>query len=153
MTKAEFLNTLRLGLIGELSDKEIISNVKFYEDYITGSGKSEDEVISELGDPRLIAKTIIESHKMSQSGSEDEYSSYNNWDNSGEKNYQNKTNEWNNQSKSSKFKSNIKKIFSIILFVFIFLLILRIGGFILRLLFPIILIGIVLGFIIRLFKR
>ncbi|MCM1046381.1 MAG: DUF1700 domain-containing protein [Candidatus Gastranaerophilales bacterium] len=63
MTKQEFLDGLRVGLQGSLSAGLVMDNVSYYEDYINAEvrkGKTEAEVLSALGDPRLIAKTIVQ---------------------------------------------------------------------------------------------
>lgn len=63
MTKNEFLDTLARVLNRELSESEVRSNIRYYEDYIgqqTVGGRSEEEVLRELGDPRLIARTILQ---------------------------------------------------------------------------------------------
>jgi uncharacterized membrane protein len=67
MTKNEFLELLRAALSGEIPDLEIESNMKYYEEYIRTEGykTSEEEVINQLGDPRLIAKTIIDTYQLS----------------------------------------------------------------------------------------
>jgi uncharacterized membrane protein len=66
--KQEFLDKLRTALSGEVSSKLVTDNVRYYDDYIVTQirmGKSEEEVLGELGDPRLIAHTIID---MNQTG-------------------------------------------------------------------------------------
>lgn len=63
MTKQEFLSTLSGRLYEELSTAEVLGQVSYYEGYIDGEvakGRSEEEVTAELGDPLLIAKTIME---------------------------------------------------------------------------------------------
>lgn len=67
MTKNDFLDQLRNTLNGELPESEIDSNMKFYEDYINtkNSEMEESRVMEQLGDPRLIAKTIIETYQIS----------------------------------------------------------------------------------------
>lgn len=67
MSKNEFLELLRAALSGEIPDLEIESNMKYYEEYIRTEGNktSEEEVINQLGDPRLIAKTIIDTYQLS----------------------------------------------------------------------------------------
>lgn len=63
MTKSEFLEILRQQLDGEMPSGEIYSNIHYYDQYIDNellSGKTEEEVMNELGDPRLIAKTLID---------------------------------------------------------------------------------------------
>lgn len=63
MTKQEFLQELRLALQGQLSQAAINENVRYYDNYImeeVRKGSSEQAVISRLGNPRLIAKTLID---------------------------------------------------------------------------------------------
>lgn len=62
MTRFEFSHQLRKALSGRVSHSVVNENVAYYENYIDAEikkGRSEKEVLEELGDPRLIAKTII----------------------------------------------------------------------------------------------
>ena len=62
MTKREFLEKLRIALNGKVPGNVVTENLQYYEDYINTEirkGKSEEEVLDSLGDPRLIARTII----------------------------------------------------------------------------------------------
>jgi len=78
MNKKEFLDILRQALEGEVDNSTIEKNIKFYSDYISSvTDKSEEEVIEEIGDPRLIAKTIIETEKVSKTAYNDRYDSNN----------------------------------------------------------------------------
>ena len=66
MEKIEFLNGLRQTMIGEVDQKVIDDNIRYYDDYImmeARKGKAEEEVLETLGDPRLIAKTIIDTNQ------------------------------------------------------------------------------------------
>ncbi len=63
MDKQEFLEKLRLALNGRVSPEKADETLKYYEDYISAEvrmGRSEEDVMGVLGDPRLIARTIIE---------------------------------------------------------------------------------------------
>lgn len=63
MTKQEFLDGLMSELSPSGSAKLIDDNRAFYDEYISGEmakGRTEDEVISELGEPRLIANSILQ---------------------------------------------------------------------------------------------
>jgi uncharacterized membrane protein len=64
MDKKEFLEDLRQALVGEVNPKVLEDNIRYYDQYI-GSRSSEEEerILQELGNPRLIAKTIIEAEK------------------------------------------------------------------------------------------
>lgn len=63
MTRQEFLDKLKLALNGKVSPSQVEEHLRFYEDYINmevRKGMEEEEVLASLGDPRLIARTIVE---------------------------------------------------------------------------------------------
>ncbi|MBS6398228.1 MAG: DUF1700 domain-containing protein [Clostridiales bacterium] len=63
MDKETFIDTLRRALYGKLDDLTLAEHMRYYENYILqeiSSGRSEQDVLEELGDPRLIARTILE---------------------------------------------------------------------------------------------
>lgn len=63
MGKQEFLDKLRLALNGRVSTAVVSDTLIYYEEYINTEvrkGSSEEDVMALLGDPRLIARTIIE---------------------------------------------------------------------------------------------
>ena len=63
MDRNEFVSTLRAALTGEVSPAVVEDNVRYYQNYISqeiASGRREEDVMEELGDPRLIARTIID---------------------------------------------------------------------------------------------
>lgn len=66
MYKDEFLKILRECLQGEIPDYKVEENLRYYSNYIsdTSDGKSEDEKLRELGDPHLIARTIIDTAEV-----------------------------------------------------------------------------------------
>ena len=62
MNKTEFLEILRKSLSGGLNAYAVQENLQYYSNYIDEqirNGQSESAVIASLGDPRLLAKTII----------------------------------------------------------------------------------------------
>lgn len=64
MDRNEFLNRLREALENDLSGPAVQEHIAYYDDYIRSemaSGKSEQEVLDMLGDPWVIARTIIDS--------------------------------------------------------------------------------------------
>jgi hypothetical protein len=68
MNREEFLRQFREALEGKVSEQVINENAAYYRNYINNqvnSGKSESGVLHELGDPRLLAKTIEESSRFS----------------------------------------------------------------------------------------
>ena len=61
MTKEEFLEGLKRALFSTGSQSLIEYNLDYYSSYIDGEiakGRSMDEIMNELGDPRLIANSI-----------------------------------------------------------------------------------------------
>lgn len=55
------------------------AHVRYYEDYIQSQvqkGRSEEEVLRQLGDPRLIARTLLDTDVDSGQGNYEEYSTY-----------------------------------------------------------------------------
>jgi uncharacterized membrane protein len=63
MTKDMFINDLRRALAVGLSSTEIEVHAKYYNEYIAmelSKGKTEEQILEELGDPRLISKSILE---------------------------------------------------------------------------------------------
>lgn len=65
MGKQEFLEILRLALSGRVSAEIVADNIRYYEDYINieiRKGRSEEEILAQLGDPRLLARTIIQTN-------------------------------------------------------------------------------------------
>lgn len=68
MNREEFLRQFQEALEGKVTQQVINENTAYYRSYINsqvGSGKSEQQVLHELGDPRLLAKTIEESYRFS----------------------------------------------------------------------------------------
>lgn len=66
MSRAEFIEKLQRALAGGLSSSQVAENVRYYQEYIdceVSKGRGEKEVIAQLGDPRLLAKSIIEANK------------------------------------------------------------------------------------------
>ena len=60
MSREEFLTELRKALQGRVSQQTVNDNLRYYEEYIlteSHKGKTEAEVIAELGNPRLLAKS------------------------------------------------------------------------------------------------
>ena len=80
MTQIEFVTELEQALRGNVEERIIQENVRYYNDYISeqrAAGKSEEEIFASLGSPRLIAKTIIDTSGAGEYESqESSYSGY-----------------------------------------------------------------------------
>ncbi|MBR6697928.1 MAG: hypothetical protein IKL73_06655 [Lachnospiraceae bacterium] len=68
MNRMEFVDTLRATLALELPNDKVEENVRYYNDYILSMGDEnrQKEEIERIGDPHLIAQTIIDAYKMSE---------------------------------------------------------------------------------------
>lgn len=79
MNRTEFLETLRSQLAGQMHEGKVAAHVRYYEDYIQSqvrSGRSEQDVLLELGDPRLIARTLLDTDMDNGQMDYAEYSTY-----------------------------------------------------------------------------
>lgn len=64
MSKEEFLRRLEEALTGEVPASVIRENVIYYNTYISqemARGRSMEEIVAEIGDARIVARTIIDS--------------------------------------------------------------------------------------------
>lgn len=80
MNKQEFIEQLRRSL-ASINDYTFVNDtISYYENYIETEirmGKTEGEVMQELGDPRLIAKSIRATHvEDAEAGEQAEYREY-----------------------------------------------------------------------------
>lgn len=174
MTKREFLDTLQSVLTDELGIAIAEDNVKYYNDYIEQKkreGLSEQDVLDELGSPRLIAKSIIDSHMSddnmnSNYGREHRYKFDNDYESNSYSSYdENKKNLYEENTKSHSISNKIHKIFSsilgaLVILLVVFVIVSIIGGLItitVNVLVPVlavlILIGAVIGIINGFTKR
>ena len=78
MTKQEFLEKLRLALTGNVPGSVVSENLQYYEDYINTRirlGEPEENVLKELGDARLIARSIVAAENEKTGAEEKIYNS------------------------------------------------------------------------------
>lgn len=151
MKKREFLDRLKAALMHRINSQAVVENVNYYEDYINTQvrmGMKEEEVIAKLGDPRLLAKTIIDSEKRKGNATE-----FGKCENSGD--YDNYTSEdSSNDTKTQKHMPvwAVLVIVFLVLFVVIglvFSLIFSLVAFFLPVLIPILLVV----FLVRLMRK
>lgn len=72
MTKQDFMDKLSAALNGRVAAHVLSDTVNYYDEYINvemRKGRSEEEVMASLGDPRLLAKTIVETKGSSDAHS------------------------------------------------------------------------------------
>lgn len=76
MNKGEFLEGLRNALSGEVPPSVVQENLRYYDEYIRTEirkGRGESDVMEELGDARLIARTIIDTTPGAGEGAFESY--------------------------------------------------------------------------------
>ena len=69
MTQREFLDTLKRALDGQVPPHVVTENLTYYDTYIyeeARKGRLERDILNELGDPRLLARTIIDAEASSR---------------------------------------------------------------------------------------
>lgn len=158
MTINNFLIELEQALEGEIPANEIKSNLKYYENYMQDqkSQKTEEEITEALGDPRLIARTIIDTYQMNHGSGkhyaydyESDQRSYNNESSYSSDGYQNRSGqnvENNNREKSYNRNPRMHTfnlpgwllaIILIILLAVVFNIVFWVGGIVLRIFFKI----------------
>lgn len=79
MNREEFLRGLQSALSGAVPPAVLQENLRYYDDYIRNevrNGRSESQVMEELGDPRLIARTILDTTPGAEEGNYEEYRPY-----------------------------------------------------------------------------
>ena len=65
MNKLEFIKILEEQLCLEMPKEQATAHVQYYERYINDqiqAGKTEEDILSILGDPRLIAMTLVDTN-------------------------------------------------------------------------------------------
>lgn len=156
MDKAEFLNILRQALEMEVSQDTIEQNISFYDQYI-GSRSKEDErkVIDDIGDPRLIAKTIIEKEKIAKQKEinmkSQSYQEYNYEDSQG-MNYDTDDNRFEKKIFPTKLKWYHKLIMAAVILLFLVILI-ALGRILVAILVTFAVPILIIGTIFMLFRR
>ena len=153
MKKKEFLDLLRQSLEGEVDRRIIEQSINFYNEYISSHpDKNEEEVINEIGDPRLIAKTIIDTEKISsmETDSQNDYSSY-----ESRGNYDDFTGNHDSNRPYNKVYHLKWYHIAIIVFLvlFLFALLIRIGLIMIRLLYIFFVPIIIIGLLWTMFRR
>ena len=77
MNKYEFVTELQKYLTGKVSTYKLQDLTRYYQDYIDTEikkGRTEEEVIASLGDPRLLAKSIVTAQRNADTTWEEERS-------------------------------------------------------------------------------
>lgn len=176
MTKQEFLEGLSAALSVSESEQLIDDNRAFYDEYISGEiakGRTEAEVIAELGEPRLIANSILqaEGYKDIFAEGTKTYTAYDTPDGDPttfaqgreykgksfeeQKEYEERQarKEEKLQRAGSSAKAVFKTIFIIVIVLLIIGLIVMAAVGLLKIFWPVLLVILVFGLIARIFRR
>ena len=140
MNKQEFIDRLRAALNGKIPASQVDENIDYYNDYINmeiRKGRSEEDVMSSLGDPRLIARTIIQTNGTASGAYQDS-----GYDSNIQKNYGN----------SSRKKFSIPAWLIAIIAILIVFFIISIIFSVLSFLAPVIIVIIAVSFLVKLFR-
>lgn len=152
MNKAEFLKALKEKLLQEMDSREVESNVRYYSDYIDDAvrnGKNTQEVLDELGDPILIARTILETYDGNRSTTSGIYEEPTNYG------YHNTTeaDEVKDSFRQFQTKGSLGCLVTIIVMIAILAVLMWLFGAVFRLILPILLPVVLVVFFIKLFKK
>ena len=144
MTKRQFMEELRSSLEGMVSQAVIQENMNYYEDYINEqirNGKNEQDVLNELGSPRLIARSIIDAKGEDDEEEQDEGTP--------EDMFGGNTHIFT--MNSTKFKLGC--LLSVIIFIFIIYLLFHVFSAMMVVLGPVIIIGVIVALIMKITGR
>ncbi len=146
MGRTEFLDKLNGALNGRVSSEVLQDTVRYYDDYIMSQirmGSSEEQVLSRLGDPRLLAKTVITAnHAGEQEYVREEYSQENTQDYSQE----------NTTGTIFRRRTNLPTWAVLLIIALVFLVIIGLFISILSFLLPILFPFLVVIFLVKLFR-
>ncbi len=139
MRQEEFLKIFQEALTGKVSDRIIQENINYYRVYINGEvtrGKTEEEVLQALGDPRLLAKTIEESNKFAN-GDESYTSENDGWSFQGNRARQDSQSQSTNVRKKFKMQGWLTLIITAVILIMVVSLVFSVISFFA----PVILVG------------
>jgi uncharacterized membrane protein len=152
MTKKQFLEELRDSLEGMVSPMVVQQNLNYYENYINEQirdGRTLEDVLNELGSPRLIAKSIIDAAGEDDGYVQSEVFEEGQEDDVTEDHFDDHMHVFT--MSSAKFK--IGCLLSVIVLVFILYLLFHIFSAMMVVLGPVILIGVIIALIMQITGR
>ena len=143
MSKEEFLRGLENALSGNVPPQVVRDQLRYYDDYIRSerqNGRTESDIMEELGDPRLIARTIMDTTPGAAEGEYEEYHPFGGFTGNSERSRQDEQ----QQTAYGTYGSN-GKLLAVVIVIAFFTLVLTIIGGLLTLVIPLLpIIGIVI---------
>lgn len=161
MDKKEFLDILYNQLSGQMPEGNVAAHVQYYRNYIEDEqqkGRTEDEILTELGDPRLIARTLLDT-ELGNSGAPQSGNSYSG---SASSSYTESTSEYDgyrnsssgsNRVKHKSFKLDLTTWYGKLAVILIAIVVVILLCTILSVLIPIMIVAGVIMYVFRLRKR
>lgn len=147
MNKQRFLDILGNTLEDSLPAQKVSGHVAYYREYIEEQvrlGKREEDVLAMLGDPRLIARTIVET--TPQTGNKEEYQNYFYEQKQKDEDLAAKKGKWH---LSERARRNLQMVIWIVVLAAILWLVVSILTFLVPIVLPIVFVLIILSY----FKR
>lgn len=148
MSKQEFIEKLRSSLSGQVPAGMVEENVAYYEDYINSQirlGQPETVIMQNLGDPRLIAKSIITAN-TGEEYVDDGRNGYREWSVNEERFYA------ENRKESMPKVVRVHGWLTVVIVIVIFALLAGAIFSLISFLFPVILAGGIVLFFVKLFR-
>lgn len=147
MNRLDFIDELHRALASQLSVDEIRGHIEYYNEYIDmqiRKGSTEEEIISSLGNPRLLAKSILEANVGNK------YNDSSDVNDAGSSNNGSHTFVF---GKSAKWSLWIGIVLLVIIFLTVIGVLFSVLAILIRFFFPIIVCLFVIKLIATLFKR
>lgn len=154
MDKQEFIDKLRTSLNGRVAPGVVTENVNYYEEYINmeiRKGREEPEILQTLGDPRLIARTIIDTYNKENGGEQTGGYYETRYENANGKGTSSQGGTWDgNAGKHSRF--HIQGWMWLIILILVLILVISFVFSVVSFLLPILLPILVVVFLVKLFR-
>lgn len=146
MNKQKFLYELERSLRGKVDEAELKRQMDYYSSYISNeinAGRTEDDIFSELGDPRLIARTIVQTYIMKDDPIRNRYR------NSSTDTDRESSGDYN---EGGRFKSRLSICLTVISVVIILLVVISVAFSVIKILIPFLVFALLVIAIIRLVR-
>lgn len=153
MNKKEFLDILGRRLAQQLPQEKIAENIRYYDEYLTEKvqqGMTEQEAIDQLGDPLLIARTIMDT-------SSDEMGKKTVYEEGYTGNYQENPREENlkehHRGTDGKLQTRLGCLVAVIVVILLLTLILKLVGSVLSFVLPVLIPVLIIGMVLEYFRK
>lgn len=153
MNKKEFLDILGRRLAQQLPQEKIAEHIRYYDEYLTEKvqqGMTEQEAIAQLGDPLLIARTIMDT-------SGDEMGKKTVYEEGYTGNYQKGPREENlkehHRRTDGKLQTRLGCLVAVIVVILLLTLILKLVGSVLSFVLPVLIPVLIIGMVLEYFRK